>query len=31
MCVNYLHYYPAANVEVCKSAIGTAVLTLIDC
>lgn len=26
MCVNYLHYYPKSNLEVCKSSIDTAVL-----
>jgi len=26
MCVNYLHYYPAADVEVCKSAIDNTTL-----
>uniref|UniRef100_A0A183BL25 Delta(24)-sterol reductase n=1 Tax=Globodera pallida TaxID=36090 RepID=A0A183BL25_GLOPA len=26
MCVNYVHYYPAAEVEVCKSAVSNASL-----
>ncbi|KAI6209539.1 hypothetical protein M3Y96_00231800 [Aphelenchoides besseyi] len=26
MCVNYIHFYPAANVEVCKSAISNQTL-----
>jgi dopamine beta-monooxygenase len=26
MCVNYMHYYPKANLEVCKSSIDSDVL-----
>jgi len=26
MCVNYIHYYPAGEVEVCKSAVSNATL-----
>ncbi|RWS14424.1 Dopamine beta-hydroxylase-like protein, partial [Dinothrombium tinctorium] len=27
MCVNYMHYYPKTNLEVCKSSIDTEILT----
>ncbi|KAF7639406.1 hypothetical protein Mgra_00001078, partial [Meloidogyne graminicola] len=26
MCVNYIHYYPASNIEVCKSAVSNSSL-----
>lgn len=26
MCVNYMHYYPATDLEVCKSAVSNAAL-----
>lgn len=26
MCVNYMHYYPAAELEVCKSAVSNSAL-----
>lgn len=26
MCVNYMHYYPATQLEVCKSAVSNAAL-----
>ncbi|VDN20832.1 unnamed protein product [Gongylonema pulchrum] len=26
MCVNYIHYYPAASIEVCKSAVDNTTL-----